>query len=69
MDAVSLVLSSFLMAGLCLNIIIVNLSRYRIRRFYGIFTVTYYVIFLTVALLTETGVLLSNWEVPREVDQ
>lgn len=67
MDGVTLILCSFLMAGMCMNIIIVNLSRYKIRRFYGVITITFYIIFITTAILTELGVLLGSWEQKRVV--
>ena len=61
MDGVTLILCSFLMAGMCFNIILVNLMRFKVRRFYGAFTVTFYIVFLVVAILTETGVMLDGW--------
>ena len=61
MDGVSLILCTFLMGGMCFNILLVTAMRFKVRRFYGAFTVTYYIVFLVVAILTETGVLLNGW--------
>ncbi len=50
----------FLMGSLLCTLIIVSALKFRLRRFYGIFLVAVYVVFLTVAILAEARIFQIN---------
>lgn len=62
MNGVELVLSSFLMAALASSVLVLTATRFQARRGYGIFLISFYLVFLVVAILTETGVILKQWK-------
>ena len=51
------VLAGFVGLSLVSTLIIVPLSRFKLTRAWGIYLMVLYVIFLVVAILTETGVI------------
>ncbi|XP_052801563.1 mitochondrial sodium/calcium exchanger protein-like isoform X2 [Mya arenaria] len=55
-----MVLAGFLAFSLISSLIIIPLSRFRMSRGWGIYLVVLYVVFMVVAILTETGVLHAN---------
>lgn len=53
---VELIAALFLMSSLACTLVTVSTLKFRLRRFYGIFLVAVYVIFLTTAILAEAEV-------------
>ena len=62
MTPVNLMLTTFLMGSLVLSMIFLIVRNFAANRPYGLTLLVYYVIFLVMALLAETGVIMKGWK-------
>ena len=62
MTPVNLMLTCFLMGGLLLSLIYLNVRKFAVNRPYGIILLCYDVTFLVIALLAETNVIMEGWK-------
>ena len=57
-----MILGAFLMAALIASLVGIPLMRFKVKRGYGGFLIAFYVVFLVIAILTETGIILDGFE-------
>lgn len=62
MTPVNLMLTSFLIGGLILSLVYLNVRNFAVNRPYGILLLIYYLVFLVIALLAETRVIMDGWK-------
>ena len=62
MTPVNLMLTSFLIGGLILSLVYLNVRNFAVNRPYGILLMSYYLVFLVIALLAETRVIMDGWK-------
>lgn len=61
MSGVQLVLTSTMIVSIISSMIFMVAGGFKVNRPYGIYLVALYVVFLTVALIAESGLLLDGW--------
>lgn len=59
---VQMILGIFLMISLVSSFLLITFMKFKVRRAYGGYLLGLYIVFLVVALLTETGVILKGFE-------